>query len=62
MGTENRKFNVAVAGATGAVGGAMLDVLARKNFPLKRAAAPGLRRVPSARSFPSGVKRSRSRR
>jgi aspartate-semialdehyde dehydrogenase len=34
MGTETRKFNVAVAGATGAVGGAMLEVLARRNFPL----------------------------
>ncbi|MFH7326274.1 aspartate-semialdehyde dehydrogenase [Desulfurivibrio sp. C05AmB] len=31
---EGRKFNVAVAGATGAVGGAMLDVLERRNFPL----------------------------
>ena len=28
------KVNVAVAGATGAVGGAMLDVLARRDFPL----------------------------
>ena len=28
------KFNVAVVGATGAVGGAMLDVLARRDFPL----------------------------
>lgn len=28
-------YNVAVAGATGAVGGAMLDVLERVNFPLK---------------------------
>lgn len=45
MGNENRKFNVAVAGATGAVGGAMLDVLARKNFPLKE-----LRLLASARS------------
>ena len=45
MGTENRKFNVAVAGATGAVGGAMLDVLARKNFPLNE-----LRLLASARS------------
>jgi len=35
MATENREFSVAVAGATGAVGGAMLDVLARRNFPLK---------------------------
>jgi len=34
MGTETRKFNVAVAGATGAVGGAMLEVLARRSFPL----------------------------
>jgi aspartate-semialdehyde dehydrogenase len=31
---ETRKFNVAVAGATGAVGGAMLEVLARREFPL----------------------------
>ncbi|MEN8190669.1 MAG: aspartate-semialdehyde dehydrogenase, partial [Thermodesulfobacteriota bacterium] len=31
----SQTYNVAVAGATGAVGGAMLDVLARKNFPLK---------------------------
>ena len=30
-----KKYNVAIAGATGAVGGAMLDVLARKNFPIK---------------------------
>ncbi len=29
-----RKFNVAVAGATGAVGGAMLKVLERRDFPL----------------------------
>ncbi|MCB2181838.1 MAG: aspartate-semialdehyde dehydrogenase [Desulfobulbaceae bacterium] len=28
-------YNVAVAGATGAVGGAMLDVLERRNFPIK---------------------------
>ncbi len=33
--SQKRTFNVAVAGATGAVGGAMLDVLERKNFPLK---------------------------
>lgn len=32
--STNRKFNVAVAGATGAVGGAMLEVLERRNFPL----------------------------
>ncbi|MEN8134182.1 MAG: aspartate-semialdehyde dehydrogenase [Thermodesulfobacteriota bacterium] len=35
MSQSERKFNVAIAGATGAVGGAMLDVLARRNFPLK---------------------------
>ena len=29
-----RKYNVAVAGATGAVGGAMLDVLERRDFPI----------------------------
>lgn len=29
-----RKFNVAVAGATGAVGGAMLEVLERRDFPV----------------------------
>ncbi|MCK5232923.1 MAG: aspartate-semialdehyde dehydrogenase [Desulfobulbaceae bacterium] len=35
MGQFERKFNVAVAGATGAVGGAMLDVLARRDFPIR---------------------------
>ena len=35
MSTETKKYNVAIAGATGAVGGAMLDVLARRDFPLK---------------------------
>jgi aspartate-semialdehyde dehydrogenase len=35
MGQSERKFNVAVAGATGAVGGAMLDVLARRDFPIR---------------------------
>ena len=34
MSTDNKKYNVAIAGATGAVGGAMLDVLERRNFPL----------------------------
>ena len=34
MSQSTRKVNVAVAGATGAVGGAMLDVLERRNFPL----------------------------
>ncbi len=32
--SEERRFNVAVAGATGAVGGAMLEVLERRDFPL----------------------------
>jgi len=35
MSNLDRKFNVAIAGATGAVGGAMLDVLNRRNFPIK---------------------------
>lgn len=35
MGQSERKFNVAVAGATGAVGGAMLDVLARRDVPIR---------------------------
>ncbi len=30
----SKKWNVAIAGATGAVGGAMLDVLDRRDFPL----------------------------
>lgn len=34
MDDRNKKYNVALAGATGAVGGAMLDVLARRDFPL----------------------------
>ena len=34
MSMETKKYNVAIAGATGAVGGAMLDVLARRDFPL----------------------------
>jgi len=32
--SENKKYNVAIAGATGAVGGAMLDVLKRRDFPI----------------------------
>ena len=36
MSEQNRKYNVAVAGATGAVGGAMLDVLERRDFPLNQ--------------------------
>jgi aspartate-semialdehyde dehydrogenase len=35
MNENQKKYNVAIAGATGAVGGAMLDVLARRDFPLK---------------------------
>lgn len=35
MSEHSQKYNVAIAGATGAVGGAMLDVLARRNFPIK---------------------------
>jgi aspartate-semialdehyde dehydrogenase len=34
MSKKKEKYNVAVAGATGAVGGAMLDVLERRNFPI----------------------------
>ncbi len=34
MSGKKEKYNVAVVGATGAVGGAMLDVLERKNFPV----------------------------
>ena len=33
--SKSEGYNVAVAGATGAVGGAMLDVLERRNFPIK---------------------------
>ncbi len=32
--SEKKKYNVAIAGATGAVGGAMLDVLNRRDFPI----------------------------
>ena len=31
---SDRKFNIAIAGATGAVGGAMLNVLERRDFPI----------------------------
>jgi aspartate-semialdehyde dehydrogenase len=34
MSENNKKYNVAIAGATGAVGGAMLEVLQRRNFPV----------------------------
>ncbi|MEN8191137.1 MAG: aspartate-semialdehyde dehydrogenase [Thermodesulfobacteriota bacterium] len=33
--SDKNEYNVAIAGATGAVGGAMLDVLARRDFPIK---------------------------
>lgn len=32
--SEKKRYNVAIAGATGAVGGAMLDVLERRDFPV----------------------------
>ena len=35
MSENQKKYSVAIAGATGAVGGAMLDVLTRRNFPIK---------------------------
>ncbi len=43
--SKNKKINVAVAGATGAVGGAMLQTLARRNFPVAE-----LRLLASSRS------------
>ncbi|MEJ2689788.1 MAG: aspartate-semialdehyde dehydrogenase [Deltaproteobacteria bacterium] len=49
--SQKRTFNVAVAGATGAVGGAMLDVLKRKNFPVKE-----LRLLASERSVGKTLK------
>lgn len=51
MSEQVRKFNVAVAGATGAVGGAMLDVLERRNFPLNE-----LRLLASERSVGKKLK------
>ena len=51
MSEQKRKFNVAVAGATGAVGGAMLDVLERRNFPLNE-----LRLLASERSVGKKLK------
>ena len=51
MSSENRKYNVAVAGATGAVGGAMLDVLERRDFPLNE-----LRLLASERSVGKKLK------
>ena len=46
-----KKVNVAVAGATGAVGGAMLDVLERRNFPVNE-----LRLLASERSIGKKLK------
>jgi aspartate-semialdehyde dehydrogenase len=51
MSEQNKKYNVAVAGATGAVGGAMLDVLERRNFPLNE-----LRLLASERSVDKKLK------
>ncbi len=46
MSTQKKTYNVAIAGATGAVGGAMLDVLSRRNFPINE-----LRLLASERSI-----------
>lgn len=51
MSQSDRKFNVAVAGATGAVGGAMLKVLERRDFPVKE-----LRLLASERSVGKKLK------
>jgi aspartate-semialdehyde dehydrogenase len=51
MSVQNRKYNIAVVGATGAVGGAMLDVLARRNFPINE-----LRLLASERSVGKKLK------
>ncbi len=45
MAAKKTSYNVAVAGATGAVGGAMLETLARRDFPITE-----LRLLASARS------------
>jgi aspartate-semialdehyde dehydrogenase len=45
MAAKKTTYNVAVAGATGAVGGAMLETLARREFPINE-----LRLLASARS------------
>ncbi|RUM48084.1 MAG: aspartate-semialdehyde dehydrogenase [Desulfocapsa sp.] len=49
--SEDKKYNVAIAGATGAVGGAMLDVLRRRNFPINE-----LRLLASERSVGKKIK------
>jgi aspartate-semialdehyde dehydrogenase len=51
MSQTDKTYNVAVAGATGAVGGAMLSVLERRNFPLK-----SLKLLASSRSVDKGIK------
>jgi aspartate-semialdehyde dehydrogenase len=51
MSISSKKVNVAVAGATGAVGGAMLDVLERRNFPINE-----LRLLASERSIGKKLK------
>ncbi|MFH2124501.1 MAG: aspartate-semialdehyde dehydrogenase [Pseudomonadota bacterium] len=51
MSSEQKKYNVAIAGATGAVGGAMLDVLQRRNFPVGE-----LRLLASERSVGKKIK------
>lgn len=51
MSEKGRRYNVAVAGATGAVGGAMLDVLARLDFPVNE-----LRLLASERSVGKKLK------
>jgi len=51
MSEQGKKYNVAVAGATGAVGGAMLDVLARLDFPVNE-----LRLLASERSVGKKLK------
>ena len=49
--SKKQKYNVAVAGATGAVGGAMLETLARRNFPVAE-----LRLLASERSVSKKLK------
>ena len=51
MSDQQRKYNVAVAGATGAVGGAMLEVLERMDFPVNE-----LRLLASERSVGKKLK------
>ncbi len=51
MSITDKKVNVAVAGATGAVGGAMLEVLARRDFPINE-----LRLLASERSIGKKLK------